>query len=107
VADAMIKARERTAKYFLLKGVSADNASLSNATLETMAKHNAMPFIPFKINTALPTVNSIWAEMYDHFMDNREEVLAHDHKRSNIETALSMIKAKFDDAVGVRATEGN
>jgi hypothetical protein len=37
--------------------------------------------------------------MYYYFMHNREEFLAHYHKRSNVETAFSMIKAKFGDAV--------
>jgi len=32
-------------------------------------------------------------------MYNREEFLAHYHKRSNVETAFSMIKGKFGDAV--------
>ena len=37
--------------------------------------------------------------MYYHFMAQREDFLAHYHKRSNVETAFSMIKAKFGDAV--------
>ncbi len=45
-----------------------------------------MPYIPFKVNTAVPKDNSIWAEMYHYFMYNREEFLAHYHKRSNVET---------------------
>jgi len=32
-------------------------------------------------------------------MHNREEFLDHYHKRSNVETAFSMIKGKFGDAV--------
>lgn len=37
--------------------------------------------------------------MYHYFMFNREEFLAHYHRRSNIESAYSMIKAKFGDSV--------
>jgi len=55
---------ERTAKYYQVQEVSADKAYLSNKNLEAIAKLNAIPFIPFKINTAVPTENSIWAEMY-------------------------------------------
>ena len=34
-------------------------------------------------------------KMYHYFMYNREEFLAHYHKRSNVETAFSMIKPEF------------
>lgn len=86
---------ERTAKYFEMQEVSADKEYLSHKNLEATAKTNALPFIPFKVNTAVPKKNSIWSEMYHYFMYNREEFLAHYHKRSNVETAFSMIKAKF------------
>jgi len=39
-------------------------------------------------------------------MYNREEFLAHYHKRSNVETAFSMIKAKFGDAVRSKSDIG-
>jgi len=90
---------ERTKQYFAVKEVSADKAYLSHKNLKATAKANAVPYIPFKINTAVPKGNSIWAEMYYHFMSNREDFLAHYHKRSNVETAFSMIKAKFGDSV--------
>jgi hypothetical protein len=37
---------------------------------------------------------------------NREEFLTHYHKRSNVETAFSMIKAKFGDAVRSKSDIG-
>ena len=97
---------ERTAKYFQVKEVSADKAYLSHKNLEATSKLGAMPFIPFKINTALPDDNTIWAEMYHYFMYNREEFLTHYHKRSNVETAFSMIKGKFGDAVRSKSDIG-
>ena len=97
---------ERTAQHFPVKEVSADKAYLSHANLKAVAKHNAVPYIPFKINTALPRANNIWAEMYYHFMSNREDFLHHYHKRSNVETAFSMIKAKFGDAVRSKSNIG-
>jgi len=97
---------ERTAKHFQLHEVSADQAHLSYANLTAVAKTNATPFIPFKVNTAVPQDNSIWAEMYHYFMYNREEFLTHYHKRSNVETAFSMIKAKFGDAVRSKSDIG-
>ena len=44
--------------------------------------------------------------MYHYFMYNREAFLAHYHKRSNVETAFSMIKAKFGDAVRSKSDIG-
>ena len=70
------------------------------------AQPNAMPFIPFKVNTAVPTANNVWAEMYHYFMYNREDFLAHYHKRSNVETAFSMIKGKFGDSVRSKSDIG-
>jgi transposase len=97
---------ERTAKHFQVKEVSADKAYLSYTNLNATAKLGAMPYIPFKTNTAVPTENPIWAEMYHYFMYNREDFLAHYHKRSNVETAFSMIKAKFGDAVRSKSDIG-
>jgi hypothetical protein len=62
----------RTAKYFQVNEVSADKTYLSHKNLEAVGKVSTMPFIPFKINTALPDDSSIWAEMYHYFMYNRE-----------------------------------
>ena len=43
--------------------------------------------------------DSMWAKMYHQYAFNREAFLEHYHKRSNAETAFSMIKGKFGDAV--------
>lgn len=61
----------------------------------------AIPFIPFNSNSApmLPWQDSPWARMYHLFAYNREEFLRKYHKRSNVETTFSMIKAKFGDAI--------
>jgi transposase len=58
-----------------------------------------MPFVPFKSNTLEPTEAGTWAKMYHLFMHRREEYMEHYHKRSNIETAYSMIKGKFGSAL--------
>jgi len=97
---------ERTAKYFQMEEVSADKAYLSHKNLQAVAKANATPFIPFKANTIVSKKNTIWSEMYHYFMYNRKEFLAHYHKRSNVETAFSMIKAKFGDAVRSKSDIG-
>ena len=46
-----------------------------------------------------PTDDSIWSKMYSVFMLNRETFLEHYHKRSSVESAFSMVKAKFGDSL--------
>ena len=65
-----------------------------------------MPFIPFKSNTLEPTEAGMWARMYHLFMYRREEYMEHYHKRSNIETAYSMIKGKFGSDLKSKSDTG-
>ena len=65
-----------------------------------------MPFIPFKSNTLEPTEAGAWARMYHLFTYRREEYTAHYHKRSNIETAYSIIKGKFGSALRSKSDTG-
>jgi hypothetical protein len=37
----------------------------------------------------------LWKKMFDYFQFRRDEFLTHYHKRSNVESTFSMIKAKF------------
>ncbi len=41
----------------------------------------------------------LWAKMFHYFQYRREDFLSHYHKRSNVESVFSMIKAKFRDHV--------
>ncbi|MFH0961408.1 MAG: transposase [archaeon] len=87
---------EETAQGFRVLEVSADKAYLSRRNLETVESLGATPFIPFKSNSKGRALGSpIWKRMYYYFQLNRDEFLQHYHKRSNIETCFSMIKAKF------------
>ena len=56
----------------------------------------AVPFIPFKINSAGPTSTSPhWRRMWAHFSLRNDDFLARYHRRSNVESAMWMIKSKF------------
>ena len=44
----------------------------------------------------------LWAQMYHLFTLNASEFNRHYHKRSNVETTFSMIKAKFGERVRAR-----
>jgi transposase len=97
---------ERTAEHFEVREVSADKAYLSRKNLNAVESVGGMPFIPFKSNTLEPTEAGAWARMYHLFMYRREEYMAHYHKRSNIETAYSMIKGKFGSALRSKSDTG-
>ena len=65
-----------------------------------------MPYIPFKNvrqarTSACGTTadGSLWNRMWHFYNFNRDGFMAHYHKRSNVETAFSMIKAKFGASV--------
>ncbi len=96
----------RTAAHFGIEEVSADKAYLSRKNLNAVEAVGAMPFIPFKSNTLEPTEAGAWARMYHLFMYKREEYMEHYHKRSNIETAYSMIKGKFGSALRSKGDTG-
>ncbi|HYX29844.1 MAG TPA: transposase [Pyrinomonadaceae bacterium] len=86
---------------FKMKEVSADKAYLGGENLLTTLRHGAIPYIPFKSNSkpsALSTYgakSALWDRMIHFYNFHREEFLTHYHKRSNVETTFSMIKAKF------------
>ena len=87
-----------TARNFTMSQVSADKAYLSSDNLQTVVDNNAMPFIPFKANSVTSKNHSaIWKRMFHWYSFNQAHFMASYHKRSNVETTFSMIKAKFGD----------
>lgn len=106
---------ESTGRRFVIQEVSADKAYSSAANLQTVIDHQAMPFIPFKktsnpnmraglgpnraLNERWKQKNVLWRKMYAYYEFNREFFLQRYHKRSNVETTFSMIKAKFGDGL--------
>jgi transposase len=87
-----------TAKNFTIAEMSGDKAYLSNDNLELIASLGGTPFIPFKVNSQ-PDGSPLWRRLFHYFSMNREDFLTHYHRRSNVESAFSMIKRKFGDAV--------
>jgi transposase len=94
-----------TADNFTLSEVSADKAYGSYKNYAVIEQVGATPFIDFKsIHTGRGKrgngkKSDLWAKMYHYFQFNKDEYMAHYHKRSNIETTFSMIKAKFGGSV--------
>src|SRR5215210_8500956 len=82
---------EETAKHFGIREVAADKAYLGRKNLHAVEAAGATPFVPFKSNTLAPAEDSAWSRMYHYFMFNRAEFMTHYHKRSNVESAFSML----------------
>ena len=97
---------DATAKHFQIAEVSADKAYLSHKNVNAVAALGAQPFIPFKVNSVEPSGTSAWALMYHQFAYERETFLRSYHKRSNVETVFSMMKAKFGDSVLSKSETG-
>lgn len=77
--------------------VTADKAYLSAENFRYVADRGGMAFIPFKENSRPNhrTGDQLWRNMYYFFQLRRSEFMNFYHKRSNVETTFSMIKAKF------------
>jgi transposase len=89
---------DATAKNFILNEVSADKGYGSIKNYKAIQRHGATPYIAFKsIHTG--RAEGMWQRMYHYWQFNRAEFLRHYHKRSNVESTFSMIKAKFRDDV--------
>lgn len=87
-----------TAKAFDVREVSGDKGYSSLANMEAVAAVGGTPFIAFK-SSATGAAGGLFEKMFHYFNFNREDFLSHYHKRSNVESTFSMIKAKFGDAV--------
>ena len=96
-SSAFLGLLTKTGENFTMSEVSADKAYLSRKNLRDIVNAGAVPYIPFKSNTKPEQTHSdsLWAKTYHYFSLHREEFMEHYHKRSNVETAFSMIKAKF------------
>jgi transposase len=88
----------KTAECFRIGEVSADNAYASNQNFETVADTGGTLFAAFKSNTT-GGVGGLFEKMFHYFQFQRDEYLAHYHKRSNVESTFSAIKRKFGDSV--------
>ena len=64
---------ETTGNNFTMSEVSADKAYLSLDNLQTVIDHHAMPYIPFKANSApaKKSTNATCRRMYHYFCYNQ------------------------------------
>ncbi len=86
-----------------MREVSADKAYSSRDNLQAVKDVGGTAYIPFKVNaTGKSKGTGIWRKMFLYFQLNAEEFYAHYHKRSNVESTNSRVKAKFGDKVRSR-----
>ena len=95
---------EQTAETFTVDEVSGDKAYSSKANLRAVEAAGATPYIPFKKYSKgnqrrKSRYDGLWERMWHYYSFNRDEFDAHYHKRSNAETTMAMIKAKFGASV--------
>ena len=90
---------ETTSRNFVMDEVSADKAYSSSKNLQLVLVKGAQPYIPFRSNTTGTSNRSttVWNKMFHLYKYNQEWFYQHYHKRSNVETTFSMIKAKFGE----------
>jgi transposase len=94
----------KTAETFNINEVSADKAYTDRRNLWAVQAQGGTAFIPFKVNSTGTgdhhhKFDGLWNRMWHFYNFNRDAFLEHYHKRSNVETAFSMIKAKFGGSV--------
>lgn len=90
-----------TVKQFDVREVSADKAYSGHDNLHAAVAVGATPYIPFqgqatgKPSRKHPKSDALWERAWYFYNYHRTEFMAHYHKRSNVETTFSMVKAKF------------
>jgi transposase len=89
---------KETAKGFDIREVSADAAFASYDNFDAVAAVGGTAYIAFPV-TATGRLGGTYGKMLREFNKNQDEYLAHYHKRSNVESTFSMMKAKFGDSL--------
>lgn len=88
----------KTAETFKVNEVSGDNAYASQENYEGVVDLGGTGFFAFK-STTTGGIGGLFEKMFHYFQFQRDEFLAHYHKRSNVESTFSAIKRKFGDSV--------
>jgi transposase len=98
----MLPLVERTRQHHDVREVSADKAYSTVDNLEKLEACGIQPFIPFKENAAINPKSPTWSRHLVEFVFNKDKFDQHYHRRSNVETAVHMIKSKFDAKISSR-----
>lgn len=93
-----------TAKHFDMAEITADKAYGTRKNHHAAKRVGATAYIPFKSNaTGLGGKSGgfdpLWHRMFSYYQFQREDFMAHYHRRSNVETTMWMLKSKFGASV--------
>ena len=92
----------RTRAHHDVRELSADKAYSSVDNHEVLDELGIAAFIPFKDNAVINPSSDAWSRHLCEFLLRQEQWLPHYHRRSNVETVFSMIKAKFGSFIRAR-----
>lgn len=96
---------EQTAMNFSIAEISADKAYSSRANLRLVTEYEATPYIAYRDNARGGTNCPVWNKLFHYYSLHTEEFFAHYHKRSNVESAFSMMKRKFGERLRSRTAQ--
>jgi transposase len=88
-----------TKTNFDVKEISGDKQYASTVNFDVINSIGADAFIPFRSNAVADRVGDLYKKAFAFFMLYREDFLQSYHKRSNVESTFSMVKAKFGGSV--------
>ena len=94
----LIPMLKETRKGFTVRELSGDKAYASYDNFDEVAKDGGIAYIAFPV-TATGRLGGTYGKMLREFLLNQDAFLAHYHKRSNVESTFSMVKAKFGDSL--------
>lgn len=84
------------------KEISADAGYLLKANADIISKYKAVPYINFRDDSVGTPGPEAWNTMWHHFKSEQKSYRQHYHRRSNVETVFSMVKAKFGERLKSR-----
>lgn len=90
---------ETTSQGFPIQSVAADKAYSAEKNQKLVLLKGGQPYIDFRSNATATNrrSGSVWKRLYLQYEYDREWFMEHYHKRSNVESTFSMIKAKFGE----------
>jgi transposase len=88
-----------TRDTFRIRDVSADKAYVGSSNFAAVDAVGGTFFPAFKDNTTGESASDLFRKAFHWFQMNKDEYLKRYHKRSNIESTVSMIKRKLGDSV--------
>jgi len=90
--------RSAEKQSFHIAEVPADKGYASRAIMDAITAVGAVPYLAFSSHHR-GDGGGTWERICRYFQFRRDEFLQHYHKRSNVESAFSMMKRKFGDSL--------